>query len=247
MTDITADFTAFRAAHRPWYDPFIYRDVPEILDLEPNSPGAVKVVRDLDRINHWFGLNRQLGRELLSRLPRHADRPARLLDICTGHGGFTRELGRRAKRENVPVSITAVDISPTIITQARGDDSEGIDWQVQDGTNLPYQDNTFDLAICVQALHHFSPALAVALMKEAARVAKTVMVYDLRRTLYGAPLFTLILGPVLSKEFIHDGIASHRKAYTLEEAEFLGRTAGLKTKIQPFTPWGLLLEGQKNP
>lgn len=239
---LLARFARFRREHRRWYDAWVYRDRQELLDLEPQSPRALRVVRDLDRLSRRTGLYRALAHAALDKLAVITGRPARVIDLCAGYGGFCRYLAEAAAQAGVAVSITGVDHSAAIIAAAAAQSAgTGIAWRCADATRLDLPDGACDLAINIQALHHFQPPLAVALLREMDRVAGQVFVFDLRRTAYGFIALNL-LRPLHSKEFLHDGRISHRRAYSLAEAGFLAAEAGLAARVRRLTPVGLAIE-----
>lgn len=241
--DLTARFERFRKAHLGWVDGWVYRDRQEILDLEPQSPGALKVVRDLESFGRITGLNRQIAAVIIERLKRRANisRPARLIDLCTGHGGFCRYLARRARSNGLSLEITAVDHSAAIIESASAYSPEVITWRIGDALRLADADKSFDLAINIQSLHHFGPAEVVGLLREMDRVAEHLFLFDLRRTAYGFIAMNLVR-PFYSKEFLHDGQISHRRAYSIDETAFLIAEASIKAAVRPFMPVGLAIE-----
>jgi SAM-dependent methyltransferase len=235
-------FAQFRRDHRPWFDGWVHRDARELLDIEPQSPGALKVVRDLDAFGRLTGLHRHLARTLIGCLDGSGARPARVIDLCAGYGGFCRYLAAWAVRAAVPLAITGVDHSAAICAAAASQSSgAGITWRCADATRLDDEDRAYDLAINIQSLHHFDPSTAVTLLREMTRVARHVFVFDLRRTAYGFLALHLVR-PFYSREFIHDGEISHRRAYSLAEAEFLVAEAGIRARVRRFLPVGMVIE-----
>jgi hypothetical protein len=72
-------------------------------------------------------------------------------------------------------------------------------------------------------------------------VGKEIFIFDLRRTFYGAAMLQM-WRPFFSPEFIHDGVVSHRRAYSLAELRYLVREAGIDAEVQPFLPAGARIE-----
>lgn len=71
------------------------------------------------------------------------------LDIGCGEGHNTRLLAKRG------ATVTAVDISPKFIAhakQAQADEPLGIDYHVASGTDLPFDDKTFDFATALMSI-----------------------------------------------------------------------------------------------
>jgi SAM-dependent methyltransferase len=94
---------------------------------------------------------------------------------------------------------------------------------------LPFADNSVDLAMCSLTLHHFAPEPAVALLRELQRVARHgVIVNDIVRSWPGL-LGAWLLGRLVSRNRLtrHDGLVSVRRAYTPAELHVLAQQAGL--------------------
>jgi SAM-dependent methyltransferase len=239
-----ARFAAVRRRHFAWYDPLVYRQQPEILDLAPSSPEAIQVLEDLERFSRMTGLARTLLEKVGARLGRlHHDvrRPLRVLDVCAGSAWFSRGLAGWSRARGLPLQLTALDWSDAILERARRlPGGEAITWEVGDATALPWNDGAFDLVVNVQALHHFAPEQVVGVLSEAARVGQSIFFFDLRRTAYGFALVQLFR-PLYSRAFIHDGRVSHRRAYSIPEMRFLVEAAGISARVRRFLPVGMLI------
>jgi len=105
---------------------------------------------------------------------------------------------------------------------------------VADALNLPFLDSTFDLISCSLFVHHLSPEQATTFARESLRVCRhAVLVNDLIRdpihlalVYAGTPLYR-------SRITRHDGPASVRQAYTIEEMrEFFQQAGAASVEIQ---------------
>jgi ubiquinone/menaquinone biosynthesis C-methylase UbiE len=103
----------------------------------------------------------------------------------------------------------------------------GITLQQADATALPFADLSFDLAMMSLALHHFDGAVAVQVLREMARVARVVLINDLRRSRV-AWAFARLVFPLFTRNRFtrNDGPISVLRAYTPQEARGLARDAG---------------------
>lgn len=227
----TSVFETFRRA-QGWWALRGYFDAPEILDVQPNSVAAAKVYRDLERLAHWTGLYTMLLKQLRGQVTSSS----RILDLCCGGGAFSR-----AMAEAFPgASITALDANP--LAFEAHNQHPAVSFRVGDACDLSDADGTYDLCVNLQSLHHFDPAQAVEVVGQACRVSRACFFFDLRRTWLG-PWFVRLWRPLTSAEFVHDGVASHRRAYSIAELEFLLRErAGLPVTLRAFTPFGLIIE-----
>ncbi|WP_240738234.1 class I SAM-dependent methyltransferase [Deinococcus fonticola] len=84
----------------------------------------------------------------------------RVLDVGTGTGVVALALARTGAR------VTGVDIAPEMIALARhkAHGLAGADFQVADGTALPFEDGHFDVVVCAAGLF-FMPDMGAALQE----------------------------------------------------------------------------------
>ncbi|MGI9464406.1 MAG: class I SAM-dependent methyltransferase [Aestuariivirgaceae bacterium] len=91
----------------------------------------------------------------------------RVLDIGCGKGWLTRRLRAAGARP------TGLECTPAQIAAARESDPEHLEDYVEGvGEALPFDDQTFDLAIFSQSLHHVPVASMATALSEAHRVLK---------------------------------------------------------------------------
>lgn len=155
--------------------------------------------------------------------------PQTILDVGCGSADIPRTLLREARACAERLTITAVDASAQVLEIARRRNSEPSLVLVQaDGARLPFDDSSFDVAMCNLTLHHCDPQSAVALLRELRRVARlTPLVTDLRRSWLawlGAKALTAI--STRNRLTRHDAPLSVLRAYTPREAIELARAAG---------------------
>lgn len=74
------------------------------------------------------------------------------LDVACGTGNYTRALATLGGRWH------GVDNSEVLLTSARALD-RGVSWHLADAANLPFENLTFDGAVCTLAIHHFADLL----------------------------------------------------------------------------------------
>ena len=85
-----------------------------------------------------------------------------------------------------------------------------------DALRLPFADESVDIVLCSQLLHHFEDELAVALLRELDRVARhRVIVSDLRRSWLAASGIWLVSFPLRFHPVSrHDGVVSVLRGFT---------------------------------
>lgn len=242
MQAIEERFAIYREQHLGLVGKIIYREQAEILDQFPESESAAEVVRDLEKLAITSGLQRKLTELILKRLQAQAANNTSVLEVCGGNCWLLRRVISQTDKIGFYVDAVGSDISQLRIKMNKASLAHvNMGWSVADATDLWYEDQQFEFALNCQALHHFPVDAAIKLLRELKRVARKVIIFDLRRTLYG-PIFVKMLSPFYSQNFINDGIASHRRAYSIEEMRFLLKVSDLPYRASPFTPVGMLLE-----
>jgi ubiquinone/menaquinone biosynthesis C-methylase UbiE len=69
-------------------------------------------------------------------------------------------------------NICAIDISDKSIEQAKNKNVNGCEFQLYDGKNIPFNDNSFDVIFMAGVLHHIDFSLHNGLLQEVSRVLK---------------------------------------------------------------------------
>ena len=158
---------------------------PELMD----RPQAVslELERDLDNL---VSLNKHFGshRLLLSFAARWLQPGGtyRILDLATGAGDLPRELVLWARARNIRLTVDAVDFQASTLAIAQGKSAgfPEIHWKQADVLSFTTE-QPYDLVLCSLALHHFSDADAVQVLRQCAALsARWVLVSDLERSLF---------------------------------------------------------------
>jgi SAM-dependent methyltransferase len=168
----------------------------------------------------------------IARLARDAGRrPIRVLDLATGGGDVPIGLARRARRAGLEIAIEGCDISPTAVAfAAQAADAAGVPLRFfpLDTLNEPFPGG-YDIVTCSLFLHHLAEEEAIRLLEAmAGAVRSAILVNDLLRSRVGywlawAGCRVLSRSPIVH----HDGPASVRSAFRLEEMRSLAERAGL--------------------
>ena len=205
----------------------VRREVPELLEDGglPASDVAANLA-DLARLNRLPGGVAASAAGIRVLLNGAVPTDLRILDVGTGRADMPLDFARRGWRS------VAVDLNPQVLEIARRSAAEtpAVEVVEADGRSLPFPSASFDVAHCSLLIHHMDEEQAIRLMKELRRVARRgVVVNDLRR---GPFAFVASALPTLalSRSHVtrHDGVASARRAYTLDELDDLLAAAGLR-------------------
>ena len=195
--------------------------VAELLDSDAGSADEVRAsLRDLDRINRWFG-----GVHTTARMLRRAAPAAGPLSVLDVAAASSPVVALAAKRAGLDVKVTRLDRAPSHFQGQAG--------IVGDALRLPFQDRAFDVVHSCLFLHHLRAPEAAFFLQDALRVARiSVLVNDLRRD----PLHWLsvkVASPILfSRITQHDGPASVRQAYTRHELVEIAEATGARWEMK---------------
>ena len=214
-------------------------DQLELLDGPLDDPVAlVANLRDLARINRWFGgirLSRQALDALLGTSTERRPGPITLLDVGTGGADIPVALQAIGRRRGQLLEVVALDSRPEVVDAALSLSPSlatrpGFRFEVGDGRSLPGADGSQDVVHASLVLHHLEPGEAVALLHEMGRVARLgIIVNDLARGRL-AWLGAWVLGRTLTRGRFtrNDAPLSVRRAYTRAEMGALLGRAGLE-------------------
>ena len=190
--------------------------------LESSAPAAVeRNLRDIARINRWFGGHRTLLK-LLKEFVEPADHFS-ILDV----GAASGDMGKCVVKRYPNAKVISLDRHPIHLKRAHPPKVAA------DAFELPFANGTIDFVICSFFLHHFSDSEITDLLKEMRRVARrALIVLDLERhpLAYYFLQFTRLLFN-WSDLTVHDGCISVEAAFTHQElvacrSEFVSMLSG---------------------
>jgi len=179
---------------------------------------VVPCLRDLVRINRWFG-----GHGVLLRMLRSMVRPVdefTLLDV----GAATGDTAAAIAGSFPGARVISLDRDYLHVSNGRGNRICG------DGFRLPFRSRAVDFVFCSLFLHHFEDERVVEFFREAARVAaRAVLISDLERRL--APYVFLPATRWLFRWCdltVHDGRISVAAGFRSGELLRLAKQAGFR-------------------
>ena len=190
----------------------------EILDLPDVDPEIVtRSLADVARANALFGGTSSALEEVKEAL-KEVPREATLLDVGTGLGDIPCRAREEARRAGVELTTIGLDAAAELASASRS----SLDFAVcADALRLPFADNSIDIVMCSQVLHHFVGTEAAQLLREMDRVARVrVIVSDLRRSWVAAVGLWLASFPLRFHAVSrHDGVVSVMRGFTPHELE----------------------------
>lgn len=194
-------------------------DIPEWMDDPTRNTAEIRSALSMLRRLNGISLVRRI-------VARHAQ-AGRILDVATGSADILRYL----MRKRIATSAVGLDVSRKIIDLAREFAPE-VTFVQADAQRLPFRDRSFDTAVCHLFFHHCDRAMAVRVLREMHRVARRIVVLDLirRRRLYFWVRAATWLCP--SELARHDGPASVRRSYTVEEVQEWMAESGVPATLE---------------
>jgi ubiquinone/menaquinone biosynthesis C-methylase UbiE len=201
--------------------------IPELLDDDLGTAAEIAgALRDLRRINRWFGGMRTTT-ALLRRVARERDcRKLSILEVGAGAGDVPLEAQRVLAGDGIGLQVTLLDRAWSHLPRGGPASVAG------DALRLPFRNGTFDVVSCSLLAHHFEPETLVNFASESLRVCRhAVLINDLIRSRLHLLLVYLGLPLFSSRITWHDAPASVRRAYTCNEMRALLADAGAR-KVQ---------------
>lgn len=224
--------------------------VAELMDRATPDPDRLEQsLRDLGWVNRYLGGTAAVVHPLKKLLYGYESRSLRVLDVAAGGGDVLRSIARWCGSRDLVVEGIALDSGRLTTRYAeRAFRSVGSRDRTRtvraDARGLPFEAGSVDVSVCSTFLHHLNEADAVIALREMARVSRWGLVAcDLRRGVAGY-LAAELLARTLWRDHAyarHDGPASMRAAFTLDEASALARRADLEAHVsaQPGFRWAI--------
>jgi hypothetical protein len=188
----------------------------EILDSPDVDPKLItRSLADVARANVWFGGTSSALDELKEGL-KEVPREATLLDVGTGLGDIPSRARKEARRAGVELTTVGLDSAVELAKASRS----SVDFSVcGNALRLPFADNSIDIVMCSQVLHHFAGSDAPAMLREMDRVARVrVIVSDIHRSWIAAIGLWLASFPLgFHAVSRHDGVVSVMRGFTADE------------------------------
>lgn len=199
------------------------------------------------RVAKWYATNTRKDldefKALAKRVSANLAAGASVLEVAPGPGYFSIELAKLGKYK-----ITGIDISKTFVelarTNAREDNVE-VDFQRGNASQMPFQDDSFDLIVCCAAFKNFTePVQALQEMRRVLHPGGKALIIDLRRDASKQTIDAYVnkmnigaVNSVVTKLTFR--LMLLKRAYTRDEFErFIVESGFGKSEIQE-TPIGL--------
>ena len=206
---------------------------------------------ELRRINRFLGDTSALRHSLLETVKREGLKSFSVLDVGAGSGELLRVAARWAQTSKRSALLVGLELNArsarAILEESR--EFSSILSVRGDALRLPFDDDSFDYAICSLFTHHFKDDGVVAILRELSRVARRrVFVIDLNRHPLAYYLYTTVGHLFLHNRLIReDGALSILRSFRPGELKRLASQARLKdVSVERRFPFRLVLSGSKN-
>jgi 2-polyprenyl-3-methyl-5-hydroxy-6-metoxy-1,4-benzoquinol methylase len=206
-------------------------------DVDIDASKRTRIADALDQLNQAVGTYDAIHGVLS---PLLADGIS-VVELCAGHGGFSRALARQARDEGLALRITATDLHEDYLDLGRKRaqrEQLSVAFRQQNALDLSaLASDPPDVIVCAQALHHFEPGSIARMFAEATRLARRgVVFFDGCRSALLVPVIA-VLGAVLTRNVgvVHDGAVSCRRFLAKEELDLLCSLAAPRGHLE--TMW----------
>lgn len=205
-------------------------DKLELLDtLDFNTDTLIKNLNEFESINRWLGshtllingLNQIYNRSQAYGYHWQTQQPITIADLGCGGGDLCRVIYHWAKKKQLPIELTGIDINPEIVQQAkqRSISYPSIHYQAYDIFSDDFKTKNFDIVCLNNICHHFNDERLVLLIQLLLKQTKlAILINDLHRhplAYYG--IFALSRLFNLSSLAKHDGPLSVLRAFRHQE------------------------------
>lgn len=229
-------------------DSALRTDDKELMDSESVSEKEkLEVIRALDRQNdamRIYPMIIDIVMPLVKEAAERSGREARVLELAGGTGGFALALAGEALLQGVRVRVTGSDIVPAYIEEGKRLAAEKklpVEFITLDALDpRGFGNETFDIVVASQSLHHFTPGQLAVMIAQSALHASTAFVgIDGYRSLLLAAGVPIVAGLQAIPSFAIDGLTSARKFYSEPELRIIARIAAREARNTVSCSWPL--------
>ncbi|MBS1794656.1 MAG: methyltransferase domain-containing protein [Acidobacteria bacterium] len=222
----------------------------ERIDTGDYTPAEYdRFLREIRVVNKLAGDIRALKRSLLRDVRRDGVKKFSVLDVGAGAGELLRVTARFARRHGLEADLYGLELheraARTLAAESK--DLPEIKTIRGDVFALPFDDDSFDYALCSLFTHHFGDDEVVAIVREFARIARRrIYVIDLHRHPTADLLYSLFCAAFRISPLVReDGSLSIRRSFVAAELEDFAARAGLEEfAVERHFPFRLVLSGR---
>ncbi|MCC6329762.1 MAG: methyltransferase domain-containing protein [Acidobacteria bacterium] len=220
---------------------------PERIDTGDYTPKEYATfLREIRFINQRLGDRAALEKTLLVEIARLDLKEFSVLDVGAGTGELLGVIAEFARSNGRNARLVGLDLNELSINEVAAESLKFKEIVPVQGNalTLPFDDNTFDYAICSLFTHHLADEQIPVALGEMSRVARRgIVVIDLERSAAAWFLYQLFcLAYRISPLVRRDGSLSIRKGFTCREMIEIGNGANLgNILVQRHAPYRVVM------
>lgn len=210
-------------------------ELPELMDGDCSYEDFRDCMRSLETVNRWL-LGYRPTLSWLEQLPHGLHDPIHIVDIGSGGGDYLRQIAHWARRRNIAVQLTGIDLNPYAACAAAESTPRelGITWVTGDA--LVYRpEKPIDIVVSSLMAHHLEDKEIIALLRWMEATAQVGwFINDLERSKWSSRMFGWVRWHWLVR---HDGPVSFRRAFRKEDWIRLLAAVEIPQESVTVEPW----------
>ena len=215
------------------------RELPELMDSDCSYEDFRGCLHSLEKVNRWL-LGYRPTLAWLERLTHGLRNPIHIVDVGSGGGDLLRRIASWARRRDLAVQLTGIDLNPHAARAAEESTPAelGIAWVTGDAL-LYRPEKPVDIVLNSLMAHHLEDEEIVALLRWMEATAHTGwFINDLERSERTSKMFGWMAGLMGWHRFVwHDGPVSFRRAFRKEDWVRLLAMAGVPRESVTVEHW----------
>jgi len=215
------------------------RELPELMDSDCSYEDFRGCLHSLEKVNRWL-LGYRPTLAWLERLTHGLRNPIHIVDVGSGGGDLLRRIASWARRRDIAVKLTGIDLNPHA-ARAAADSTPttlGIAWVTGDAL-LYRPEKPVDIVLNSLMAHHLEDDEIVVLLRWMEATAHMGwFINDLERSERTSKMFGWMAGLMGWHRFVwHDGPVSFRRAFRKEDWVRLLAMAGVPRESVTVEHW----------
>jgi len=153
-------------------------------DLTSAGPEMRQTLHELKMVNKLLGGNKVLTQGLSKIIRRYPQSHYNIADIGCGGGDMVRVMAEWAKKQNISITVHALDANPNIIEMAKVNlkDLPNVKFHTADVFDDLFAQEKMDIITCTLFTHHFTDEELIKMFSGFKRRAKLgLIINDLHR------------------------------------------------------------------
>jgi hypothetical protein len=206
------------------------RELPELMDGDCSYEDFRDCLRSLETVNRWL-LGYRPTLAWLDRLPRGLSEPVHIVDVGSGGGDYLRRIASWARRREIAVQLTGIDLNPYAARAAAESTPKEFEIEWITGNALEYRPKKpVDIVVNSLLAHHLEDEEIVELLRWMEVTSQIGwFINDLERSEWTSRMFSWVRWHWLVR---HDGPVSFQRSFRKEDwVRLLNAAAVLRENV----------------